>query len=176
MALSMIDLLSPLARKTATAWLAFTLMTGIPLGLGMTRPAFCETSLTAEVTGALQAGVEAWNAGDLTRFMNGYLKSPDLTFTSSARIIRGYDSLEKRYSETYGTNKQSMGQLRFDQIEVWSLGAESALAMGQWHLEVSNRKGRPKDSMDGVFSLVLRKTADGWKILHDHTSRAEKKP
>lgn len=145
-----------------------TLLLAIPLA-----PAVRADPLTSEIKGALQEGVEAWNAGDLPRFMGGYLNSPDLIFTSSARVIRGYDALEKRYAETYGTNKQSMGQLRFDRVEAWPLGSEHALAVGEWHLQT---KGRTKETMEGVFSLVLRKTSQGWKILHDHTSRTAPPP
>ena len=139
-------------------------------------PLRAQPNLSNEVISSLQDGVKAWNAGDLPHFMEGYLDSPDLTFTSGGRVIRGYEALQKRYSDTYGTQKQQMGQLRFDEIEVWPMGSEHALAMGHWHLEVAARKGRAKESMTGIFSLVLRKTPQGWKILHDHTSRsAEKK-
>jgi beta-aspartyl-peptidase (threonine type) len=137
----------------------------IPLGVCAETP----VPPGPEVTKALQEGVEAWNAGDLSGFMKGYLDSPDMTYTSSGRIIRGYQALQKRYQDTYGSDKASMGHLSFDQIEVLPLGTDHALALGHWHLELS--KGKGKDLVEGVFSLILRKTPQGWKILHDHTSK-----
>jgi ketosteroid isomerase-like protein len=75
-----------------------------------------------------------------------------------------------------------MGQLTFSDIQVWSLGTDHALAVGTWALDLSPNHPvvayhtpNPKDTAGGVFSLVLRRTPDGWKILHDHTSRAEHK-
>ena len=30
-----------------------------------------------------------------------------------------------------------------------------------------------KETLEGLFTLVLRRFPDGWKIVHDHTSQAE---
>jgi ketosteroid isomerase-like protein len=27
-----------------------------------------------------------------------------------------------------------------------------------------------KENLDGLFTLIMRKTDDGWRIVHDHTS------
>ena len=152
--------------------LACTLLVGFPIQSGAQGP--IPTPLSGEVTRALQEGVEAWNAGNLPQFLNGYLDSPDLTYTSSGRVIRGFQTLQKRYQDTYGKDKQSMGRLRFDQIEVWPLGGDYALALGRWHLELA--KAKTRETVEGVFSLVLRKTPQGWKILHDHTSKSSEAP
>lgn len=168
--LTMLRFLRHYWKPAINTLVAFTLIAGFPLA------AAADPTLTKEVTTALQDGVTAWNAGDLPKFMHGYLDSPEVTFTSGGRILRGYAALQQRYQDTYGNDRQSMGQLQFDKIEVWPLGLENALALGHWHLEVAARRGRTKDQMEGVFSLVLKKTADGWKIIHDHTSRSADKP
>lgn len=121
--------------------------------------------LKTDVVAALQTGAEAWNRGDLDAFMKGYVESPELTYTASGRVVRGWEALHKRYADTYGGSKDSMGQLRFDEIEVTPLGSDYALALGRWSVAVMQK--RP---IGGVFSLVLRRTPDGWRILHDHTS------
>ena len=41
-----------------------------------------------------------------------------------------------------------------------------SLALGRWELK------RASDSPHGRFTLILRKTPDGWRIVHDHTSAA----
>jgi beta-aspartyl-peptidase (threonine type) len=45
-------------------------------------------------------------------------------------------------------------------------GYDGALAFGRWQLERAN------DRLHGRFTLVFRKTPDGWKIVHDHTSQS----
>lgn len=125
--------------------------------------------LQTEVQSALLQGMEAWNRGDLDTFLKGYVQGPEMTYTASGRVVRGIDELRTRYQKAYGTSKESMGQLRFEGIEVTPLGEGYALAMGRWAVDFGPRSKEPKSG--GIFSLVLRKTPEGWLILHDHTSR-----
>ncbi len=70
------------------------------------------------------------------------------------------------YHQNYPT-QESMGNLSFSDLEVHPLGDNFALCIGRYHLERSKKAG---GSADGLFSLVLEKTADGWKIVVDHTT------
>ena len=121
---------------------------------------------TAEVRAieALLARQQAdWNRADLAAFMSGYERTPSLVFTSGGRIERGWDGALARYRRTY-PNSDAMGRLEFSGIEVTLLGPSSAVVLGRYAL------ARKSDNPRGVFTLVLRKGPDGWKILHDHTS------
>ena len=62
-----------------------------------------------------------------------------------------------------------MGTLTFSDLEVTPVGSEAALAFGHWHLK------REHDEPSGLFTLIFRKLPDGWRIVHDHTSAAERK-
>ena len=162
-------------------WLLLLCLT--PCGVRAQPMTDTATNATQQaVIASLNDGVLAWNRGDLNGFMAGYLHSDEMTFTAAGRLIRGYDALRTRYQETYGNSTASMGQLSFSDIQVWPLGPDNALAVGNWTLNlapsrpvVAYHTANPKDTAGGVFSLVLRKTPEGWKILHDHTSRSEKK-
>jgi ketosteroid isomerase-like protein len=55
-------------------------------------------------------------------------------------------------------------------LEIKRLGVDSAVALGRWKLK------RAKDQPQGRFTLIFRKTADGWRIVHDHTSAAASPP
>lgn len=122
-------------------------------------------NVSVAVTKTLQAQAEAWNAGDLDRFMTAYLKSPDITFVSADGEMKGYDALESRYRKKYGTSRDTMGKLSFTELEIRSLGDSHALCIGHWLVE---RADKPK--LQGIFSLVLTEDAGAWKIIHDHTS------
>ena len=115
----------------------------------------------------LRRQAEAWNAGEIDRFMEHYWKSDELTFSAGGQITRGWQSTLDRYRQRYPTTEQ-MGRLTFDHLEITPLGDAAALALGQWHL------ARKPDALEGNFSLVLRKIDGRWLIVHDHTSRAEK--
>ncbi|MBS1954172.1 MAG: DUF4440 domain-containing protein [Cyanobacteria bacterium SZAS-4] len=120
---------------------------------------------SAEITKTLQAQAEAWNAGDLDKFMTAYLKSPDITFVSADGEMKGYEALESRYRKKYGTSKDTMGKLSFSQLEIRQLGDRHALCIGHWLVE---RTRQPK--LQGIFSLILTEDSGAWKIIHDHTS------
>jgi ketosteroid isomerase-like protein len=47
------------------------------------------------------------------------------------------------------------------------LAAELALVTGEFHLERTAAGG---GNASGRYTLILRRTSSGWKIIHDHTS------
>ena len=122
-------------------------------------------SSTEQIKAVLGAQADAWNKGDLDAFMTGYLQSPDTSYTSGGTEVWGYDALRQRYQNKYGASKDTMGNLTFSDLKVFDLGAKDALCIGHWHLEPHD-----KPQVNGVFSLVLVRARDGWKIMHDHTS------
>lgn len=108
----------------------------------------------------------AWNRGDLDAFMDGYWRSPDLVFTSGARVQRGWRTTLDRYRSSYGDSPASMGHLAFHDVEVHPLSDDAAWVLGRWRLE------REGGESGGVFTLVFRRIDGRWRIVHDHTSAA----
>jgi ketosteroid isomerase-like protein len=121
----------------------------------------------AAITAALTAQLHAWNEGNVDAFLVGYWHSPDLTFSGSSGVSRGWDGVMARYKKSY-PDRAAMGQLDFSGLEFRFLGPDAALVLGNWHLH------REKGDVGGVFSLVWQRFPDGWKIIHDHTSAFEK--
>ena len=109
--------------------------------------------------------VDAWNRGDLEGFMAGYWKSPELSFISGTTETRGWEPTLERYRKKYQGEGKEMGKLDFFDLRVEMLGPEAAFVRGHWHLKMKNGQ-----EPGGLFTLVLRKFADGWRIVHDHTS------
>jgi uncharacterized protein (TIGR02246 family) len=106
----------------------------------------------------------AWNKGDLVGFMKGYLESDDLTFFSGNNKTKGYKATLERYQKRYQGEGKEMGKLKFDELSIEMLGNDHALVKGRFRLQLKS------DNPTGNFTLVMRKTADGWRIIHDHTS------
>jgi beta-aspartyl-peptidase (threonine type) len=122
----------------------------------------------AAITAVLQAQQAAWNRGDVIAFLEGYWKSPELTFSGSGGVARGFDGVLARYKKNY-PDREAMGELQFSGLEFRFLGPDAALVLGKWHLK------RATGDIGGVFSLVWQKFPEGWKIIHDHTSAVEEK-
>jgi ketosteroid isomerase-like protein len=132
-------------------------------------PGAATDDLAAAIEDVLRLQAEAWNAGDIDRFMDHYWKSDELTFSAGGQTTRGWQNTLDRYRQRYPTTEK-MGNLTFDELEIQPLNDSAALVLGQWHLK------RDADSLDGNFSLIVRKIDGRWRIVHDHTSRAEKPP
>jgi uncharacterized protein (TIGR02246 family) len=107
-----------------------------------------------------------WNAGDVDAFLDGYWHSPDLTFSGTNGMARGWDAVRARYKKNYA-DRGAMGQLDFSALEFRFLGADAALVLGHWNLT------RAKADIGGVFTLVWQRFPEGWRIIHDHTSAVE---
>jgi uncharacterized protein (TIGR02246 family) len=143
-----------------------------PSGLAATPGAASQGTGQAGDLAAIQSVLDrqqaAWNRGDVNTFLEGYWRSPELTFSGSSGITRGFAGVQERYRKNY-PDKAAMGELRFSELEFRFLGPDAALVLGHWHLT------REKGNIGGVFSLVWRKFPDGWKIVHDHTSQVEER-
>jgi len=117
----------------------------------------------AAIQKLMEAQQAAWNHGDIDAFMTAYWRSPDVTFSGTSGIVRGWDAVLARYKSSYA-DREAMGQLQFSGLEYRFLGPDAALLLGHWHLT------RSKGDVGGVFSLVWQRFPEGWRIIHDHTS------
>lgn len=108
----------------------------------------------------------AWNRGDLRGFMAAYEKSPRLRFASGGTITHGWQPTLDRYLQRY-PDQAAMGTLAFTIHEVDLLAPDAAVVFGKWELT------RAADRPWGLFTLVVRKRPEGWRIVSDHTSSAD---
>ena len=122
-----------------------------------------------QVRAVLQRQVAEWNRGNLSGFMETYAKSDSTRFASGADVSLGWKTVFGRYRKNYG-DRATMGTLSFSELEVTVFSPDAALAFGRWHL----RREQTERANSGLFTLVLRKLPEGWRIVHDHTSAEEK--
>jgi ketosteroid isomerase-like protein len=115
----------------------------------------------------LQSQQEAWNRGEIDQFMKGYARTRSTIFVSEDKVTRGWQTVLDRYKKKYSDRAQ-MGALTFSDLEITPLASDAAVVLGRWKLK------RVKDQPHGRFTLIFRKTPDGWRIVHDHTSAAAK--
>lgn len=112
----------------------------------------------------LDAQEKAWNKGDLDAYMTGYWKSADLTFFSGATQTRGYQATLDRYRKRYQADGTEMGKVAFREVTIELLSKDAAWVRGRWELtQIKERHG-------GLFTLLVKKLPEGWRIVHDHTS------
>jgi len=145
------------------------LLAALAFAAGCTSPATqansasASAAIGAEVIALIQSQAAAWNRGDVDGFMAGYAPLDDLRFASGTTITYGWRATLERYKARY-PDRATMGTLQFSDIQVTVLAPDAALAFGRWQLL------RAHDQPHGLFTLTLKKTPAGWRIVQDHTS------
>jgi len=125
-----------------------------------------EDKNVAAVRAVLDAQVAAWNRGDVEGFMEGYAKEETTTFFSGDAVTRGWQTVLERYKSRYDT-REKMGTLAFTELEIKPLSEFYFMATGRWQLTLPDGS-----TPHGRFTLILRRTNAGWRVVHDHTSSA----
>lgn len=144
---------------------------GFVLGLSMLLLAGAVRAQDAAGTTAIRALLDAqvadWNRGDLDGFAASYWRSPELVFQSGGDRSLGWEAMRARYRKRYQAEGKAMGRLRFSELEVRPLGDDAGYAFGRWTLTM------PDGSQPtGLFTVLVRRFPEGWRIVHDHTSLA----
>ena len=147
----------------ASGFILALMLYGLGRGAIFGRPAEEHEADRETIRAVLTAQRAAWNQGDVDAFLVGYWRSPELTFSGSSGVFRGWDGVLARYKKNY-PDRATMGDLDFSELEFRFLGPNAALVLGKWHLK------REKGDVGGVFTLVWQRFPEGWRIIHDHTS------
>ena len=105
----------------------------------------------------------AWNSGSLEGFMQDYWNSEDLSFIGSRGLQKGWQRTLDNYKKSY-PDKETMGILKFDILEMKMIDSDNAFVIGKWQLQ------RKEQDIDGHFSLWWKKINQEWLIVADHSS------
>jgi ketosteroid isomerase-like protein len=141
------------------------LIAGLTGGALFAAPAIPQRDIEddAAIHAVLSGQVAAWNRGDIDGFMNGYARSDATEFISGDKLTRGWQTVRNRYKKKYDS-REKMGTLDFSELKVTRLSSDAAMVIGRWRLI------RKSDKPHGRFTLLFRRTPQGWRIVHDHTS------
>jgi ketosteroid isomerase-like protein len=140
-------------------------------GCAGTAHAYRDRDQSEAMEAILHVQEAAWNRGDLDAFMGeGYLRSPALTFYSGGDVKHGFDTVLDHYRRSYKDGGKEMGHLAFSDVETVLLGPDGGIVRGRWHLDFQKTT-----QTGGLFTLVMQRTPQGWRIVHDHTSVGERR-
>lgn len=119
---------------------------------------------TPAVRTMLSHSAEAWNAGDLERFLSDYADDPTTSFMADSGPRYGIDWIRANYAPRFAP-EADRDSLRFEHVHARALGRDHAMATARFVLFRHD-----STTASGPFTLVLRRTDGRWKIIHDHTS------
>ncbi|MGI8599377.1 MAG: YybH family protein [Chitinophagaceae bacterium] len=103
-----------------------------------------------------------WNNADLNSFMTLYDTVSTFMFPSGPV---GLTRMRENYERGFFKDGKPLQQLRFEDMEIRSLGSDHALLTGKFVLSGNNLSEKKS-----VYTLVFVRRSTGWKILHDHSS------
>ena len=118
-----------------------------------------------DVTKVLLAQEDAWNKGDLDAYLAFYKDAPD-TQAILGTPTRGLANIRLAFRANF-PNRDVMGTLQQDSVEVRALGDNFALATGNYHLTRPRKAG---GDVDGTFIDIFEKTPTGWEIIFTETT------
>lgn len=105
----------------------------------------------------------AWNEGNLEKFMETYWHSDQLAFVGGNGPVYGWDATLERYKKGY-PDKKAMGHLEFKVLRLQKIDKKTAFLIGRYELT------REIGDAAGHFTLVIQKIDGEWKIVSDHSS------
>ena len=128
-------------------------------------PGSDRAALTRLITAQLERSASDWNRGDLNEFLSDYAQESTTTYVDGLRSRPGIDFIRGVYAPRFspGAKRDS---LHFEEVEVRPLSGTLALVTARYILQRQN-----EISASGPFTLVMERRPEGWKILHDHSSR-----
>ena len=116
-----------------------------------------------EIEGLLEKQVEAWNEGDLEKFMETYWNSEKLVFIGSRGPTYGWQATLENYKKGY-PDKAAMGKLIFTILEISKIDKKTVFVIGKFEL------AREIGDIRGHYTLVIQKIGNQWLIVSDHSS------
>lgn len=149
--------MSPIRRLLPTAAILFA--AGALLGQAA-------STQRQEVQNFVKAYADAANRGDVTAYMETHSRRTDLIEVNDGEITRGWDALRDEANRMIGL--EGSYKISIGSIDV--MGATRAIAVFPFVANVATEQGPAQ--LRGAMTLVLGKSARGWKIIHDHTSSA----
>jgi ketosteroid isomerase-like protein len=95
--------------------------------------------------------------------MAGYWNNDSLVFIGKSGPTYGYKNTLANYKKSY-PDADYMGKLNFDIVSIKPLSKNHFFVIGKWFLK------RTVGDVNGIYTLVFKKTKTGWKIISDHSS------
>lgn len=124
---------------------------------------FAQNKNEQQILQALDIQKNAWNKGDINRFMETYWRNDSLMFIGKTGVTYGWENTMNNYKKGY-PDTAAMGKLDFDILHVKRLSVLYYSVVGKWHLT------RSIGNVGGHFTLLFKKIKNKWLIVSDHSS------
>lgn len=152
------------AARVAGVGLALLMLTATPARAESPAP---ETKAADDEKAAILQVIarmeDAWNRGDFRGYMEGFA-NPDVVFVSRGEFQKDWQGTLDHYIRDYGESAEMRGKLHFYDIKIEMLAPDAAQLISRYRLE------RPRNTLDGINTRLMRKRDGRWVIALNHVS------
>jgi ketosteroid isomerase-like protein len=124
---------------------------------------FAQSTDESAIRQTLGEQVQAWNEGNIGRFMKTYWENDSLMFIGKGGITYGWQNTLNNYKKNY-PDTIAMGKLSYNILKISRLSPEYFYVVGKFHLQ------RSIGDLNGHYDLLFRKINGRWVIIADHSS------
>ena len=124
---------------------------------------FAQSTDESAIRQTLGEQVQAWNEGNIGRFMKTYWENDSLMFIGKGGITYGWQNTLNNYKKNY-PDTIAMGKLSYNILRISRLSPEYFYVVGKFHLQ------RGIGDLNGYYDLLFRKINGRWVIIADHSS------
>ena len=112
------------------------------------------------VSNTLDAAAEAWSSGDVEAVMATYVADEPLLVFLGDTPLKGPDTVRAAL-QARAAQPGGLGLMTYEWFETLQFDVNTTVVSGR---VVMRREGK---THRGLFTRVLRRTEDGWRIVHD---------
>lgn len=123
-------------------------------------PAAASAAAFDQISNTLDDAAAAWSEGDVDKIMGFYDQSQPLLVLIANEPLKGPEPV-RAMLEVRAAREGGLGVMNYEWFETLQLDAHTAIASGR---VIISRDGT---HYRGLFTRVLRRTVDGWRIMHD---------
>ena len=119
-----------------------------------------------EIDDEVNRAVDAWNQHNLEGYLDIFSRSDSLVVVVEGETVRGWDLFSKALHTGY-PNPSEMGSLTLDRVQVQMLSSELGVVLTWDTVSFTKKKEF------GTSTIVMKKLAEGWRVILMHTSFVE---
>ncbi|WEK57714.1 MAG: DUF4440 domain-containing protein [Candidatus Brevundimonas phytovorans] len=112
------------------------------------------------VSNTLDAAAEAWSSGDVDAVMATYVADEPLLVFLGDTPLKGPDAVRAALTAR-AAQPGGLGLMTYEWFETLQFDVNTTVVSGRVVLRRDGKTAR------GLFTRVLRRTEDGWRIVHD---------
>lgn len=110
----------------------------------------------------------ATNSADASKIMSMVLRDNSASSISLGKIERGWEAIRV---STDASLQQRRDKIVLGTVEVSVLSADAAVAVGTLNVQGTRQLGNMiVDNVPGAFTMVVRRTPEGLRLVHEHYS------